>query len=252
MRGVGISHIGRKRFSNQDRFFVSNSNEVYAVADGVGGLQYGQEASRMAIESLRRAVGFDQTLAMSKLFERMHVSVRLASVQLTGKSTSLGTTCSCVRNMGNHCEIGHMGDSRVFIMGEWGIHQLTQDHAVSYIPNEIKVINRSGARENSVPGLKVRSRSYLSRYLGQAGEISPLIINFRLCPQDSILICSDGISGCIPKEEIHAIIQAKINSAQSIRSLVATAESRGGLDNQTAVLVKCVATESNQSGRLKV
>jgi len=244
LRGVGMSHIGRKRYSNQDRFFVSNSDEVYAVADGVGGLQHGEKASRMAIDSLRTALSYNPNFKMTDVLETMHIAVRLTSAQLTGKPNRLGTTFSCVRNLGQCCEIGHLGDSRIFILGDWGIDQLTEDHAVNYVPKQVKVAN---APTDSRPDLTPRTRSYLSRYLGQIGEMKPLILNFRPAIGDAILICSDGISGAIPKEEIHAIIRAKDSSANAIRSLIATAESRGGSDNQTAVLIRCSAADTTMT-----
>jgi protein phosphatase len=147
--------------------------------------------------------------------------------------------------LGFCCEIGHLGDSRIFLLGDWGIAQLTEDHAVHYIPKTVQVVG--GANAASAP--RPRSRCYLSRYLGQIGPIHPLVVNFRPTPGDKILICSDGISGSISKEEIHAIVNSNESGAKSIQSLIATAESRGGSDNQTAVLIYCLAGKAGSQLR---
>jgi protein phosphatase len=163
----------------------------------------------------------------------MHQSVRIAGMQLTGKGSGIGTTLTCLRNLGNCCEIGHVGDSKLYWINQEGIFELSQDHSVSYRPKAAKVIS-------SFPQKIQSERTYLKRYLGQNGEFKPFIVNFRPAKSDFILICSDGISGAIATAEMKAIIEVSESRAHAIKAFIASAETRGGSDNQTAILVSCI------------
>lgn len=236
LRGVGISHIGKKRFTNQDRFHVNNEDQIYAVADGVGGMRYGERASDIAIHSLRKSLQFDPHMGMSKLMSDMHHAVRITGTQLTGSGAGLGTTVTCVRRSNSCCELGHIGDSKLFLIREGSISQLSVDHSVEYTPKQASVVGAGSVVNNTT-----YNRTYLSRYLGQNGTLNPLVLCFRPVAGDQLLLCSDGISGYIADSEILAIIEASKNQPNAIQSLIAAAECRGGADNQTAVLVECVS-----------
>ncbi len=234
LSGVGCSHTGKKRLTNQDRFYVNNGDQVFAVADGVGGMRFGERASDSAVKSLRMQMARNSGLCIEKLLSDMHRAVRIEAAQLTGSGSGIGTTITCLRNVGDCCEVGHVGDSRLFWIYEDGIIQLTEDHSVCYTPHQVGVV-----AEGVQPPKLTLSRTYLNRYLGQKGPLRPLIFNFRPRPGNMILLCSDGISGLISPPELRAIIAASASNAKAVQALIASAESRGGPDNQTAVIVTC-------------
>lgn len=234
LTGVGYSYIGKKRFTNQDRFYVNNMNQIFVVADGVGGLQFGERASEAAITCLKATLDFNPAIKMDVMFQMMHQAVRITGIQLTGNGSSIGTTLTCLRNRGDCCEIGHIGDSKLYWLDKEGIFDLSEDHSVRYRPRTVRIVSASSNPPELPP-----ERTYLKRYLGQNGPLKPFVVNFRPAPSDFILLCSDGISGTIATAELQAIIKASESKARAIQAFIASAETRGGRDNQTAVLVSC-------------
>lgn len=234
LSGVGFSHIGKTRYTNQDRYYTNNTSQVFVVADGVGGLRFGERASDIAINSLKVTLRENPLIPMNTLLDIVNQAVKIAGIQLTGNACGIGTTITCVRNVGECCEVGHVGDSKLYWLSSGEVCELSADHSVHYQPKVARILS-DGIQAISKP----RERTYLDRYLGQRGVLRPQVACFRPNADDLLLLCSDGISGAIGIKEIVAIVNASESKIAAIKAFIASAESRGGSDNQTAVLVSC-------------
>lgn len=230
----GYSEVGPVRSDNQDSFgwhAESDSLEtpaVFVVADGMGGLQLGREASEMTVAEVMRQLRFDPADARD---EEVHsVQLRNAMDSANSKVREMnveagaigGTTCSVLVVTKEETLIGHIGDSRIYRVQDSSAVQITSDHTV---------VAESGGDVRGV------SASMLSRALGVTDEIDPQVqVVHPLDRTTSFVLCSDGLyrhaAGAM------AQIVRQNEPQQAARKLVKLAIQNGSTDNVTAVVVK--------------
>ena len=240
------SDIGLKRENNEDMFLTDTTLQLYAVADGMGGMQAGEVASAQTIDSLQRAIG-EQIDTMRELAARNDPESRLelergmqaaflracADVYAVAKKdprkTNMGSTLVALLAIGEKAVIGHVGDSRIYLYRQGQVHQLTEDHTLG-----MEQVRRGFLTEDQVKSLP--TRNILLRAIGLQPEVQVDTLVTDLFAGDTLLLCSDGLYGELTPEEI--LEQLSRAEPQEIPdALIELALARGGKDNCTALLL---------------
>lgn len=244
------SHIGKKREYNEDAFFtlectLKQNGEIvpfglFIIADGMGGHQAGNVASavatRVVAHSLMRQVYLPFLQDEEKDSSRRPINEALiealsdASLAVYDAVPDAGTTLTAALILGTHVYIGHVGDSRAYLVTEKGLQQITQDH--SLVARLIELGQATPEEAMTHP-----QRNILYRALGQGGSME-VDTYFQLLPAGSqLLLCSDGLWGAVPEREMAAIISAAPFPQIACRRLIEAAITHGGDDNITIILV---------------
>jgi protein phosphatase len=244
---AGWSDRGPVRSTNEDCFAIDEGLRLFVVADGMGGHNAGEIASRLGVESvvgfIRRSredadfswpFGFDP--ALSHDGNRLRTAILLANARVfrTGQSTpacqGMGTTIATVLLSGSRVVVGHVGDSRVYVdvPGE-GLTRLTQDDswAAQMLPS------RDGAALATHP-----YRNMLTSVVGAAEVIEVHLQERDLRGTGTLLLCSDGLHGAVPDDQIDELLHDREDLPTLARRLVQAAIDRGSCDNITALLVR--------------
>ncbi|MCA9705009.1 MAG: serine/threonine-protein phosphatase [Myxococcales bacterium] len=246
LRCSALSHVGRRR-NNEDAFAMHPELGLLAVADGMGGYEGGEVASRIVVDSLvelfaRHAADADATWPHAPrpprepLHDLVAVGLRHAHESVlarrTGRLGRMGSTAVVVAFCGRRLAIGHVGDSRVYRLRGDQLQQLTLDHSV------IEEARRAGV---SGDGIDMGGfRHMLTRALGMPGDLGADVVIETLEPGDVLLLCSDGVWEPQTDAQIRDALR-RPRPADAVRALVARAYDEGGTDNMTAVVLR--ATE---------
>jgi serine/threonine protein phosphatase PrpC len=243
--------IGRQRDHNEDAMFCLTttmaSNGValpfglYIVADGMGGHQYGEVASEIAIRTMAEhliqkvftnLIGTDQEPPEEPLQEIMKTGIQKAHNNILNNVTGGGTTLTTVTIMGNQMTIGHVGDSRVYAITPNGVMKpLTRDHSL------VKRLEELGQLTPEEAALDPR-RNVLYHALGQGTPLEPEIITAPIPHPGYLLVCSDGLWGVISEKTIGEIILSAETLPEACQKMVDAANEAGGPDNITSILIK--------------
>ncbi|MBN2557166.1 MAG: Stp1/IreP family PP2C-type Ser/Thr phosphatase [Clostridia bacterium] len=239
--GVGTDK-GMVRDRNEDCHAVIDCKDkgymVFAVADGMGGMDFGDVASKMAIEVLEKTFGGCPDTGgldpgMNKILVDMFNGINLEIINkcVEIKSVSgMGTTLSlCVLSDGK-AYVGHIGDSRVYSAGNDRIVQQTKDH--SYVEELIDCgrITREQARYHP-------NRNIITRALGLDRDIDVDFFEFDAAAGDIIMLCTDGLTNAVEDCEILEILMNSADPGQAVQKLIDKANERGGRDNITVQLI---------------
>jgi serine/threonine protein phosphatase PrpC len=228
------SHRGLVRQINEDSFLVRRS--LYAVCDGMGGARAGEVASQMACERLvainPREAGRDE-LREAIVEANGSIAARsLADPQLLG----MGTTLTSALIHDDSVILGHVGDSRAYLLHDGDLRQLTEDH--SWVGEMVRRGELTPAEAAVHP-----HRSVITKALGTDEEADPDIFEARMEAGDRLLLCSDGLSGMVSDDAIAQILRDSEGPQAAADALVAAALAGGGEDNITVVVVESVEEE---------
>jgi PPM family protein phosphatase len=233
------THRGLVRQTNEDSFLVRRG--LYVVCDGMGGARAGEVASQMACERLvaiPSGSGDKDQLREAIVEANSSIAARsLAEPQLLG----MGTTLTSALIHDTTMILGHVGDSRAYLLRQGTIRQLTEDH--SWVGEMVRRGEITPAEAATHP-----HRSVITRALGTEGEAQPDLVEIELEPGDRLLLCSDGLSGMVPDEKIEEILQQAPGPQEAADALVQAALAGGGEDNVTVVLVDFVSDEGEAPG----
>ncbi len=229
--------IGLKRKINQDAVLVQPDLGLFAVADGMGGHNAGEVASQIAVNTLREFIkssaGLETKTAdlLNQTFLEAHNAILEASRQNSAWD-EMGTTLVVALNEGGSSfVIGHVGDSRAYSICPNGIELLTEDH--TFLTEWIKhgLISAEEARNHP-------ARHGLYMALGINDEFEPRIARFKLADGDFLLLCSDGLTDMVEENIICEIILESRSLEAACNDLVDLANSRGGHDNISAIIIR--------------
>ncbi len=238
----GMTDVGRRRDSNEDEFLVDADHGVFAVADGMGGHAAGEVASNIAIETLaerlrdgpwngdpdgRRTAARGLALAINEANRRI-----CDSVMEREEWRGMGTTVVALVIVGDHAIIGHVGDSRAYLLRGGRLLRLTSDH--SWVNEQVKLglLSDDDAQHHPM-------RNIVTRALGNRPDVEVDVVEEPTRPGDTFLLCSDGLNTMLEDEEIRdALSRHDGDPAAACRALVEAANSRGGEDNTTVVVVR--------------
>jgi serine/threonine protein phosphatase PrpC len=241
---AAMSDLGCQRENNEDRYsyWEPRSEEQFAakgrlvsVADGMGGYEGGQEASRIAIEAVEEAYANNSTNDPQSLllsgFRSAHQKIqRYADTHPALQG--MGTTCTSVVLMGNQIYFAHVGDSRLYLVRDSSITRLTQDH--SYVSRLVAHGVISSEEAESHP-----QRHILTAALGAGAEVEPdfPVTPVELRSGDQLVLCTDGLWSLVHDEELQSVVSG--NSPDiACRQLVKMARDRGGPDNITVQVLR--------------
>jgi serine/threonine protein phosphatase PrpC len=222
------SDTGRQRNANEDSFFVRAP--IFVVADGMGGAQAGEVASKAAADAFDVDLGgappeqlLRETIATAN--RRIHELAR-ADPSRAGMGTTL--TAAIVDAESEEVAIGHVGDSRAYRLRSGSLEQLTRDHSL------VEEMRRKGqitdAQAEDHP-----QRSIITRALGPEPEVEPDVQTVPAAPGDTFLLCSDGLTTMLDEDQIAKLLAGATSMQAAVRALVDEANRAGGRDNITAL-----------------
>jgi len=224
---AGATDTGHKRRRNEDSYVCEPP--LFAVADGMGGHQAGEVASRLAAAALREDV------EPAGGTERIEELIREANRRIWQHSkedvtaSGMGTTVTAARVDGDSVTIGHVGDSRAYRIREGQIEQLTEDHSLA------AELERSGKLSAEEARMHPQ-RSVITRALGTDPDVEIDAFSVEGRPGDVYLICSDGLSSMVDDATILAVVEGRRSNLETAaRELVRAANRSGGEDNITVV-----------------
>ena len=227
---IGLSDVGRHRQGNEDSYFMAAP--VYAVADGMGGAQAGEVASRIAIEEFE-SIGGQASAPEATLAEIARTANRrIHELASTDHSRAgMGTTLSAAMVADDEVSIGHVGDSRVYRFRDDKLERLTTDH--SYV-QELVSQGRLTPEEAEVHP----QSAIITRALGPEAEVE--VDTFTIAGEDGdvYLICSDGLTGMVRDAQIADVLGDAGSLQRAAEELVRAANENGGRDNITVVLFR--------------
>jgi len=212
---------------------------IYIVADGMGGHQAGEVASKMAVQIIsttlldkfREAKGAPSpSLFVKQAIEKANAEI-YASASGNPHLSSMGTTVTLGLRLDNRLYLAHAGDSRAYLITDERIEQITRDHSLVQRLIELDQLTPEEAAEHP-------QRNVLYRAIGQSDTLDVDAITRRLPPRSRLLLCSDGLWNMVSEETIRQVVTEAAYPQDACDKLVRLANDRGGPDNITVVLVQ--------------
>lgn len=239
-----LSDVGCHRENNEDRYSYwepadddqfQSKGRLAIIADGMGGYEGGQEASRLAVEAIEEVYADTpdsepQALLVSA-FQAAHQRIQEHANERPALH-GMGTTCTAIALLGHHLYYAHVGDSRLYLIRNGSISRLSHDH--SYVSRLVEHGVISSEEAESHP-----QRHILTAALGAGAEITPDTPEqpLALDEGDVLVLCTDGLWGLVHDDEIGSIVSTK-SPREACRELVETARQRGGPDNITMQVLR--------------
>jgi serine/threonine protein phosphatase PrpC len=226
-RASAASDPGRKRLRNEDAFVCQPP--LFAVADGMGGAQAGEIASRLAAGAVKgdEAAGSGER-RVQELIQEANRRVHQRSIE-DPNASGMGTTLTLAVVDDGLVSIGHVGDSRAYLVREGRLEQLTEDH--SLVGELMRSGELSAEEAESHP-----QRSVITRALGTDPDVDVDTFELALREGDLFLLCSDGLTSMVDDEEILELVERhRLDLDRLVQALIRTANRGGGEDNITVV-----------------
>lgn len=232
---------------NLGEFNQSHYGSLVAVTDGMGGALAGEVASRLAVECVRdRMLELQASPAYSKFpfHERLRLSIELANLYIYQMSlkraeySGMGATFTAVGLSGASAYFGQVGDSRAYLIRGENIEQITRDQSLVGQLVEAGHITAEEAERHSY-------RNVILQALGASPSLNVVVDHLPLCDQDTLVLCSDGLSNKVRPDEIMAAVDETDSFEKACDSLINLANERGGEDNITVLIARV------SGGRLK-
>jgi len=259
IESAGITDIGQKRKANEDAMLLADSMGLYVVADGMGGHQAGEVASKLVVDTMRdyfqrldkarkAELGEDIDHSLSEEANRLLTSIHLsnqavhrASLQHTSYR-GMGSTVSALYFTDNALVAANVGDSPIYLVRGGKITLLSVPHTL--MAEQMALDPESGEL------LDGAYRHVLTRAMGAEASVRADIHELQYFEDDILVISSDGLSDKAAPEEILEVVSRQRESERACRCLVDLANERGGDDNVTAIVLK-VKTAGNHNGFVK-
>ena len=243
VKSYAITDIGQKRELNQDFIYLSdtaigNLPNVFIVADGMGGHNAGDYASRYAVETVVNEIGIsfekNPMKIIGKAIEKANTLIR-EKAREDAALNGMGTTMVIATCMGKYLEVANVGDSRLYVINE-RIEQITQDHSLVEEMVRMGGIDRASARNHP-------DKNIITRAIGARDYVEADFYNLELKTGDMVLLCSDGLTNMVDDETIHHILRGDGRLKDRVEELVRTANQNGGKDNISAIVIEPLADE---------
>jgi PPM family protein phosphatase len=249
VQAYGLTHVGRQRQHNEDSFLVEGTARLFLVADGMGGHAAGEIASRIAVDSISEFIlhtkeddgtwphAYDEKFKRST--NRLMAAVRMANTRVLeamrkdARLRGMGTTVVACLADGDIMSFAHVGDSRAYLIRDNALSRITNDHSWVFEQVQAGMLTEAEAEKHPL-------RNVITRALGGALQVNPDASEMEARPGDVYLLCSDGLTGMVPEDEILRVVTESDTIEDACQKLIDTANERGGLDNITAILVKAL------------
>ena len=244
MKSYSVTDVGQKRRENQDFVYASeqpigNLPNLFVVADGMGGHNAGDFASRCAVsvmvESVKRDMSFNPIKIIRHAIETANEQV-CVQADLDPQKSGMGTTLVAVTVVGHYAYVANVGDSRLYLSDSHDIVQITRDH--SWIAEMVRrgEISREEARNHP-------DKNIITRAVGTGPSVRIDFFDVELEEETRILMCSDGLSNMVSDDTIQEILCSSDDIEKSAESLVALANENGGRDNISVIIIEPFTNE---------
>lgn len=243
---VGAStDVGMIRQGNEDNFFAEADERrgVFVVADGMGGHAAGEVASEMAVQIIARhllaltsSVDEGANTLVSKAMQDANRAIFERMLAETDKQ-GMGTTASVMVLSDKGYLIGQIGDSRVYLLRDGGLTQITKDH--SYVQEQVDAGLLTPEQARYHPYSNV-----ITRCVGASDQVEADIYSGEARVGDVFLLASDGLTGMVDDRRLQALLLARSGPGRIVDSLIAEANGRGGLDNITAIVIQVLSLDA--------
>ncbi len=230
---------GRQRHANEDSYFARAP--LFAVADGMGGAQAGEVASRIAATAFERGRVSKQAPAEGQLEELAQKANREIHrlAQEDSSRAGMGTTLTAAMVRDDEVSLGHVGDSRAYVLRNGELKRLTKDHSL------VEELRRQG-RLTEEQAEEHPQRSIITRALGPEPSVNVDTMTFPARAGDVFLLCSDGLTTMVSDDEIRQILTESRSLRSAVSRLVDAANRGGGRDNITAVAFRLADAEAKE------
>ncbi len=243
MKTFSMTDTGVLREMNQDYYFASdmavgNLPNLYIVADGMGGHKAGEYASRYTTERIvASAARSEATEPVTILKEAIQKANELLLTEAGEDETKrgMGTTIVAATIRQNRMIVANVGDSRLYVVSD-RIRQITRDHSLVEEMVRLGEMDESQARVHP-------DKNIITRAIGATEAIKADFFEVDLVPKDLVLLCTDGLTNMVDDEEILSIMQGEPDIEKQVQTLIHTANSNGGRDNITAIIIKPFSDE---------
>ncbi len=240
MKFYAITDIGRKRELNEDYIYTSGQPigalpNLFIVADGMGGHKAGDYASMHTVDrfvevirelgeehGVQDAINEAVTAANAYIYQRSRENSNLSG---------MGTTLVLASCIGNEAIVANIGDSRLYLVNDDAMTQITRDHSLVEEMVTLGGIDREMARNHP-------DKNIITRAVGVKEKVAADFFEVDLTKGDKLLLCSDGLTNMLRDEEIYQIIQENKELEQAAKALIDAANKNGGRDNIAVVLVE--------------
>ena len=244
IKSFSVTDIGRKRKLNQDFVYssdeaVGNLKNVYIVADGMGGHQAGDYASKCTVETMVREIKGCFEQSPIRILSR---AIRIANDQVRRKAREdeslygMGTTVVAATVLGKYLQVANVGDSRLYIINE-EVRQITRDHSLVEEMVRMGGLDREAARNHP-------DKNIITRAIGARDTIEIDFFHEELKSGDLVLMCSDGLTNMLEDEEIGRILKTSGTIEERAERLIDAANQNGGRDNIAVILIDAFAREN--------
>lgn len=247
----GMTDVGKKRTRNEDCFLVNDDLSLYVVADGMGGHCGGEFASRLAVSTIDEVIQSLNTDPEATIIsgvnseeadhgDRLRYAIEVASQKIYDQGLydqqlkGMGTTTAALMVSGVKASIANVGDSRVYLIREGKISQVTRDHSLISEQVRAGLLSEGDAKKHKLKNIITRSVGYQ-----EAVEID--IFKIDLSDRDRLVLCSDGLTNMLDDDTICRTAQNG-DIKDACRKLVNLANERGGEDNITVILCEFQAS----------
>jgi len=239
MRAYCLTDTGLKRSSNQDFVYASEQKvgalaSLFMVADGMGGHNAGDLASRLCVETMVETISNSSLRApVPILREAIDASNRAVSERAASDRNlaGMGTTLVCAVLCGDTLYAANVGDSRLYILDDATITQISHDH--SLVEEMVRAGRLKPEQARSHP-----EKNIITRAIGESEQVQADFFDVAVGPGDEILLCSDGLTNMVEDDEILRIVRRESSPEEAAVKLIEAANRAGGKDNISVVLVE--------------
>ena len=238
MEIIGRSDIGKVRKNNEDFIDYEEAKGIAVLADGMGGLDAGEIASRTAVQEIMTKLAVSSDVREDALLKAVAAANRsvFSQTQVGGRSSNMGTTVVVwVAAEHGQCFIAHVGDSRAYRWREAKLSALTSDHSLVQQMVDEGVLSASEA-------LVAPNRNVVTRGIGLAADVATDVRSCVHAAGDVFLLSSDGLSDLVADSAIAAIFTARLQGSgdllAAVEELIEAANQAGGVDNISVILIR--------------
>ena len=239
-----MTHIGRRRDMNQDYMYTSTTPvgslpNLFVVADGMGGHNAGEYASRFTVDKMVEVISQNRQQEPVAAMKEALTEANSQLLEVAGADPSksgMGTTVVAATVIGDLLHVANIGDSRLYVIDHEAIRQITRDHSLVEEMVRLGEMDKAAAKVHP-------DKNIITRAIGVTRELAVDFFEVELRPGDMILLCSDGLTNMVEDEEIKEIVLEQKNIVEKAEKLINTANENGGKDNITVVLIEPFSDE---------
>ncbi|MBL0939605.1 MAG: Stp1/IreP family PP2C-type Ser/Thr phosphatase [Gemmatimonadaceae bacterium] len=243
--------VGRIRAGNEDSLYADADQErgLFIVADGMGGHAAGEVASEMAVQIVSKELTDLRDLTRQDTGSRMATALKEANRAIYERTIQeadkqgMGTTASCLMMGYGRYIIGHIGDSRVYLLRDGVFRQITKDH--SYVQEQVDAGFLTPEQARYHPYSNV-----ITRCVGANAAVEADVLTGDLQAGDVYLVASDGLTGMVEDPQLKKILETRQTPGRMVDAMITEANRRGGLDNITAIVVQVIKVTGVATGEM--